>query len=443
MKKIVIFTQNGVSPQQKKWAKEAAEEFISVFPEYKDSFKIVFRDDDHLSGKEITQAEYDALPATSNKNEYIKNSDGKWLVPYKSMEWYLAKAKSSRSHNAVDAAVLSDTSNDYLRRTGSTDIIVNLVKNKFDVDNGILYGLTSGNSFSLSLASCDNEALLKTIFIHEIGHVFNATHDGRSNITKNPQKGTHCTNDSCIMGDDKYEDLAQKYKNRHSNNWHMFCNDCIASMSEYMSHMPELEPHVQTQQLPTPQQPVSRPIIMPTGLPTAPLPPVEQWQEHLPSDLPHNDREWKKDIREFYQSVAARDGDVYKENISSRNYVARIKRTDGSTLEIEANNEYNIALGATNPNGDNVPSLKDMRDLVKLTQQKNSGMNFGDNNTPEFNGRLLIACLEAQPKPLAMRNRPQITPEFLAELSPSTRTHLQNIINGQQQQRRAPQTNSR
>ena len=162
---------------------------------------------------------------------------------------------------------------------------------------------------------------------------------------------------------------------------------------------------------------------------------VEHFRGSLPV-LPHNNDNWKNDYRTFYQGVAQRDGDTYVESPDSANYLARIKRTDGSTLEIEANNEYNVALGATNTSdGTDIPSLKDMRDLVKLAQSKNSGMDFAADNDPEFNARLLIACLEAHPQPLKMRNQPEVTPEFLAQLKPETKRQLLFAMNPPQPQR--------
>jgi hypothetical protein len=296
----------------------------------------------------------------------------------------------------------------------------------------------------------DNEELIKTIFIHELEHVFNATHLNRANTVYDETKGTHCTNDLCIMGPDDYDRLNIERLSRqnecsplHPQGRPPFCDECIASMRECMSRMPELTRRVQAQQMPQqqtqqPQQTpsvVSKPYSMPIAQRKNPssMPPLEQWHECLKPE-PHNNREWKKDIREFYQNVAARDGDTYKENIKSQNYGARIKRTDGSPLEIEANNEYNIALGRTKTHdGDNTPTIQDMRDLVKLAQQKHSGMNFSPDNTPEFNARLLIACLEAHPK-IAMKNQPQVTPEFLTKLKPETKRHLQTIINNRQAQ---------
>ncbi len=428
MKKIVLYTQKGVDDSLIAAAHEAIDEFISMFPEYKNSFTIELRKDENI---------HDFRHSLENK---------------------IVSSRDSSRPGEINAANLTDLLGQDVCNNGRSDEIpVCLVDDKIFDKNNIngqavfsdCFGLTTKklnyDALVVSAEVCGfDKELIKTIFIHELGHVFNATHQNRANTVYDETKGTHCKNDLCIMGDNKYPELNQERLRRKAQGNPPFCDECIASMREYMSRMPELVRRVQTQQIQTPQQqPGGRPIIMPTGLPTAPLPPTEQWTEVLPV-LPHNNREWKKEIREFYKNVAARDGDTYKENIRSQNYVARIKRADGSTLEIQANNEFNIALGATKtPQRDNLPSLKDMRDLVKLTQQKKSGMNFGENNEPEFNGRLLIACLEAQPKPLAMRNRPQITPEFLAQLQPETKRRLQAIINGRQQQQQRPQQNTR
>ena len=451
MKKIVLCVPEGMNQTLKTAGKEAIKEFVSMFPEYKDSFEIEIRDDAHIRDKEISQAQYNTLPP-NQKRGFIRSPRGTWLVPHKSMEWYILSSQAADGSNKVDVGKMTTLQSKHNINSENIEVPICLINSNLSPS---CYGYTGGvvktkngvkteaSSVVVSAKACQNDKeLIKTIIIHELGHVFNATHARRANVVES--NGPHCKNHLCIMGASDYPELNQERLRRKARGNPPFCDECIASMREYMSRMPELVRRVQTQQIQTPQQqPVNRPIIMPTGLPTAPLPPTEQWTEVLPV-LPHNNREWKKEIREFYKNVAARDGDTYKENIRSQNYVARIKRADGSTLEIQANNEFNIALGATKtPQRDNLPSLKDMRDLVKLTQQKKSGMNFGENNEPEFNGRLLIACLEAQPKPLAMRNRPQITPEFLAQLQPETKRHLQALINGRQQQQLRPQQNTR
>ena len=206
------------------------------------------------------------------------------------------------------------------------------------------------------------------------------------------------------MGDDNYEQLAREYKQRKLNDKPPFCNDCIAAIRDCMSRMSDLTKEVVLQEFIQTLEPE-----------------------------PHNDNEWKHGLREFYQAVAQRDGSTYKEDRKSSNYMAKIVRTDGSSLSIEANNEYHVALGASDKNDvPDVPSLEDMRDLVKYAQSKNSGMTFGKDNEPEFNARLMIACLEAKPQPLKMRNQPKIDEAFLSKLSAETRRHLKIVL--------APQT---
>ena len=413
MKKIVIYAQNGVSPLHKKWANEAAQEFVAMFPEYKNSFRIEQKDDAHACNKEISQDEYDRLPDSEHKRKFIKTASGTWLVPYESMTWFVAQASRGLPRGVVDANKMTEAQVKYLEQNNSNDVFISIVKGKFKVANAdeILYGLTTDNkTITLSAASCAEEYLFKTIFIHELGHVFKATHEGRTHITQDPNKGTHCTNASCIMGDDDYDGLAIEYQNRKMRRQPPFCDECIAAIRDCMSHMPELVKEVQPEQR-TPQ-------------------PADEFVETLPV-LPHNNPSWKKDLRLFYKQVAEDRHYEYKENRQSQNYLAKLKRPDGSYLDIEANNEYHVALGATDSYGnDDIPSLNDMRDLVKYAQSKNSNMNFGQNNEPEFNARLMIACLEAH---CAMTNQPPITPEFLAQLDTQTKQQLQNALHPQPQ----------
>lgn len=403
MKKIAIAIQNNVDSNYKKWAKEATDEFLQMFPEYKNSFSIEIRDDANINDKEISQAQYDALPNDSYKQKFIKSTNGKWLVPYKSLEWTLAQAKKTSTQNTpnrVDVRKVMSLQADRIENQAQDEIVVSLVKGQF---NPYCYGYAYEKYGSvLAVDACRDEEFFKTIFIHELGHVFRATSKDRDNTVE--INGSHCTNNLCIMGASNYDKLTEERVERKNRGQPPFCDECISSMREYMENMPELVKELQS----------------------------EQFNQHLPV-LPHNNDNWKNSYREFYRNVAERDGNKYLEDNKSKNYIARIKKNDGSTLEIEANNEYHVALGAKDCNGDDdIPSLDDMRDLVKLAQSKKSGMNFGKDNDAEFNGRLLIACLEAKPKPLDMSNKPIVNHEFLEQLRPETRRHLRNILNSQQ-----------
>lgn len=411
MKKIVIHSQDGIDARQKLWAREAAHEFLEMFPEYRNSFRIEFRDDAHLTHKEISQAEYDALPDNAEKLQFIRTANGTWLVPYESMQWFVEQAKKPnrrRGTDKIDVHILTALQFARIQRKAPDEYVVSIVKGDFDPN---CYGLTNGDAFTLSSDSCQEKEFFKTIFIHEMGHIFNATHANRAHTIQ--RNGPHCTNPLCIMGASNYHQLRDERLRRRANGQPPFCDDCISSMRDYMANIQGLTREIQVEHHTPPQ----------------PQQPRREFMETLPV-LPHNNNNWKNEFREFYQNTAARDGDTYSEDTNSQNYLARIKRPDGSSLEIEANNEYNVAIGTANaPDGDDIPPLKDMRDLVKLAQQKNSGMNFGRDNEPEFNARLMIACLEVRPQPLAMRNQPDITPEFLAQLKPQTKRQLQNLIN--------------
>ena len=459
MKKIVLHVPERLDLTLKTAGKEAIEEFVSMFPEYKDSFKIEIRDDADIRNKEISQAQYDALPDNETKRRCILSPRGTWLLPHKSMEWYILSSRMADGSNKIDVQKITFSQGERVVKRAKDEIPICLVSNDLAAPSqgvSFCYGYTggavghsngeeiNGSAVVVSANACrNNPEFIKTIIIHELGHVFNATYDGRVNVVEN--LGPHCKDRSCIMHQGNFVEQTRERLRRKTigapPGQPPFCDECIASMREYMSHMPELTRRVQAQQLPPqqqhPSQPesvVSKPYYMPVAQRKNPsnMPPLEEWRECLQPE-PHNNREWKKDIREFYKDVAARDGDTYKENVQSQNYMARITRTDGSTLEIEANNEYNIALGRKNTvDGDVTPTISDMRDLVKLAQQKHSGMNFSKDNTPEFNARLLIACLEAGFEDYKMKNQPQITSDFLAQLKPKTRTLLQNTISSRQ-----------
>jgi len=415
MKKIVIYTQDGVRPDLKLVAKEGVEEFLSVFPEYKNSFKIEFRDDTNIQGKEISQAEFDALPDSPEKQSFIKSPRGTWLVPYKSMEWYIASSRAEDGSSNIDAKKLITLHTTCVVNNAETDVPICLVNNNLTPS---CYGYTSGvtktqngttsaaDAIVVSMNACSsNKEFLKTVLIHELGHVFRATDNNRANTEEN--FGPHCTNDLCVMRQGDLQQQNNDRLQRKALHKPPFCNDCIESMREYLSHIPG----------------ITKEII------------IDEFEESL-EPLPHNNREWKKQFRDFYRNVATRDGDEYKEDLTKVNYVAHIKRSDGSRLEIEANNDYHVALGVVDKDGnDDIPSLKDMRDFVELAKSKNSNVSFNKDNEPEFNARLMIACLEFKPQPMTMSHKPEVNKEFLDQLEPQTRQHLQHLLNPQQQTR--------
>ena len=408
MKKIVIHAQKGIKPELKLTAKQAVEEFLGMFPEYKNSFKIEFSDDNFFIEEIIKKSrvserpnEINATKLTELLNQDVYDNKRFEEIPLCLVNDYIFDKKKDH----YDREILTDC----LGLTGS-------VKD------------TSGdkefNSVAVSAKACGaDKELIKTIFIHELGHVFHATHENRKNVSD-----FHCENDLCIMGARNYPILSRERLRRKTRGKPPFCDECIASMREYMSHMPELVKEVNAQ----PREPVvqeQQRII--STVPRMPDVPVET----LPV-LPHNDRSWKKDLRTFYKQVANDHNYEYKEELTAQNYLVRMKRQDGSVLDVEANNEYNIALGAKDAEGNaDIPSVEDMRDLVKYAQSKGSNMNFGKKNEPEFNARLMIACLEAK---LKMRHAPKVDDAFLAQINPETKERLQKLLNPEEKEKVCP-----
>lgn len=413
MKKIIIQTQQGINPQYKLWAQEAVQEMLKMFPEYKSSFKVEF-EDDQRSGKEtISQQEFDQLPDNADKKEYIKLKNGEYLVPHASTLWYIRKASQGNRRNKINAVDITEFAHlkaDYLEKNQSGNILFSLLKEKI---NPPCYGYgIEGLNAVLSTLDCPDKEFFITIFMHEFGHVLKATHKKRENTHFDQDLGTHCTIDKCIMGESNYNELNQERLARKQNNNPPFCDECIASMRDYLEKMPGLT----------------------KGLTISNI-------NDLPA-LPHNNDNWKEEHRSFFTTTAQRRGFDYSEDANNANYKAQLTKPDGSTLDIEANNEYNLSVGARKPDGSStIPDYEDFSDIARKAREKNCIMEFGDIRDDEYKARLLIASLEIDP-PLKTKGAPHITPEFLNNLEPTTKIRLNKAMTRQRQQQQTPPTPS-
>lgn len=405
MKKIIIQTQQGINPQYKLWAQEAVQEMLKMFPEYRSSFKIEF-DDSQTNGKDkISQQEFDQLPDNADKKEYIKLKNGEYLVPHASTLWYLRKASQKNRRNKINAVDITEFGRlkaDYLEKNLSDAIIFSLLKEQI---NPPCYGYgIEGLNAVLSTLDCPDKEFFITIFMHEFGHILKATHKNREHTRSDPDLGTHCTVDKCIMGESNYDELNQERLARKQNNNPPFCDDCIAAMRDYLEKMPGLT----------------------KGLTISSV-------NDLPV-LPHNNDNWKEEHRRFFTAAAQSRGLDYSEDATNANYKAQLTKPDGSTLDIEANNEYNLSVGARKADGSaTIPDYEDFADLARKAREKNCIMEFGDIRDDEYKARLLIACLEIEP-PLKTKGAPHLTPEFLNNLEPETKIRLNKAITRQQPQ---------
>lgn len=409
MKKIIIQTQQGINPQYKLWAQEAVQEMLKMFPEYRSSFKVEF-DDNQTNGKDkISQQEFDLLPDNAEKKQYIKLKNGEYLVPHASTLWYLRKASQGNRRNkinAVDITQFAHLKREYLEKNQPDVILFSLLKEKISPPC-YGYGIEGLNAV-LSTLDCPDKEFFITIFMHEFGHILKATHKGRGHTRNDPDLGTHCTVDKCIMGESNYEALNQERLARKQNNNPPFCDECIAAMRDYLEKMPGLT----------------------KGLTISNV-------NDLPV-LPHNNDNWKDEHRQFFTAAAQRRGLAYDEDMNNGNYKAQLTKPDGSTLDVEANNEYNLSVGARKPDGSaTIPDYEDFADLARKAREKNCQMEFGDIRDDEYKARLLIACLEIDP-PLKTKGAPHITPEFLNNLEPATKIRLNKAMTRQRQQQQTP-----
>lgn len=417
MKKIIIQAPGGTDPKFKLWAKEAAQEMLSIFPEYKSSFKVEFDDCRSLQKTEISQTEFDQLPDDDFKKRFIKLPGGKYLVPYASEQWYLQSASEKNKQKGVQAVDMEEYTRlkaENMLRENSQDLIVTLLNEKIE-PSFYGYGIEKLNAV-LSTQACTDKELFITIFIHEFGHILKATHDQRGHTHHDPDLGIHCTNNKCIMGESGYIGLTQERLSRKQTGKPPFCDECIASMRQTLENMPGLVKAV-----------------------------AISHQNALPV-LPHNDDNWKEGWRQHYKGVAARDKNTYHEDVKNKNFVADITRADGSKLNVEANNEYNLSMGVLNADGqDEIPTIKDFADVVAKAAAEDCQIEFAAIEDDEFKARLLIACLEASPR-VNTKGAPHLSPEFLKHLDAKTKSRLAKVMQNSQpgqQSNLPPAPNSR
>lgn len=144
-----------------------------------------------------------------------------------------------------------------------------------------------------------------------------------------------------------------------------------------------------------------------------------------PVDKEEIDDKGKIAYRAFYKNIAFKEGSKYVEDRNNPNFKASLERENGDKLNISANCKDKVSMGMEDKNGQpKIPEYKDFKDIVTLAQKEEADITFSDKSSAEFNARLLIACLEAEPK-IKMENQPKLSPEFLQSISPETKAKLE------------------
>lgn len=434
MKTFFLNFEDGLDEKYIRWTREAIQEFIDLFPEYKDNFASEERN--------FSYQNLDILKAVAERNkkayERSRRNQNSTEVFDEASFWKMFEKLPNGSYQAsfkkqialatrngvVDIQKLSRLQSDSVGNGHSANmpILVNVTKQKA---GGNIRGISSKMSIDISAGTCANlgykgddlEAYFKDIIIHELGHTFNATHEGRQNVVEN--LGTHCTDKNCLMYEYAY---TNESFNRRKKRKEPFCQDCMASMRNYMENTLLFGKANETQTLYVSQNQDE-----------------QNSAQNTPSIV---DKEAKKVLREIFQPSAAKQNAEYKEDLKAPEYRAEIKHANGSIDKIVATSAHNIALSAEDKDGNaQMPNMQRFRDIVALAKKQGSVIKFGNIKSPDFKALLMLACMEAKPA-MQMVGAPELNDEFLQSVqNEKLKTALQ-IMKNKQQQQPQPQQNT-
>lgn len=409
MKTFYFNFEDGLEQKYIDWAKEAVQDFINLFPEYKDNFatdeknisyddlsilqKLAVHNKQIYEKRKRTQQSTEDFDETSFWQMFEKLPDGSYKA---SLEKQIALATRN---GMIDIQKLSQLQADSAGNmySASSPILVNITKQKA---HGNIRGISSELSINISAGTCANlgykgedlKAYFKDIIIHELGHTFNATHKERQNTVEN--LGSHCTDKNCLMYEYAYTDESF---NRRKKLKEPFCADCMTSMRDFMQNELHFTKANENQSLHVHQGNDN-----------------QDTTENVPN--PVVDKEFKKALRKIFQPSAEKQKAEYIEDIKAPEYKAEIKHKNGSVDKIVAKSANNISLSAKDKDGKpKMPNMQRFRDIVALAQKQGSAIEFGDIKTPDFKARLMLACMEAKPA-MKMVGAPELNDEFLQSI---------------------------
>ena len=379
-KLFVLEFDKGVDEDFKSWTKEAVQEFIDLFPEYKDNFQIN-EGKSYYTKAEVEKiiARSSGVPSDSVWAMFELQSDGSYLLK-QSLDGSIRQALEN---GRVDTSKLLNLRHEENSFPPDEPVLVSIISKPAHLG----YGISNQRDMCVSAAACGkNKEYFKDIVMHELGHVFRATHKNRRNVVEN--LGEHCTDADCLMYEYAY--TGEAFNRRHHKKKPIFCNDCMDSMRDYMENTLHLVRQGQKN-----------------------LSVTNNNSENLPQPTSNIERTFKADIRAVFKTSAEKEGSVYKENIQSPTYSATITHRDGLVDHINAANEQEINLSAKTKDGKPTsPSMKRFADIAAYAHSKDMAVNFGDIKTSDFKAKLMLACLTHEP-PVKMTNAPKVTEEFL------------------------------
>lgn len=410
MNKKIIFLdfEEGLGKNYREWTREAVQDFINLFPEYKDNFEVK---DGNVGYHDIG-----TLDAIVAQNKEIYNQRGQFFDEAEFLDQFkvtepgkchasLSKQVALASKDGVlDIQKLNKLQADSVGNTynRTSPVIIGVSKQPAA---GNIRGISSEIGVNISAGTCERlglsrevlKAYFKDIVIHELGHTFGAANENQRNTVEN--LGSHCKDPNCLMYEYSY--TGDSFNRRHRQKKESpFCSDCMESMRYHMEHDLKFERKG--------QEAVE----------------VENTPEPLPEKA-DKDRKFKKDLRTVFKTAAEKEGSKYKENIQKQNYFAEITHKDGSVDRIQASSASRISLSAKDKDGkEKTPDMERFKNLAEYAHNQGKKISFGNIKTPEFKARLMIACMEHKP-PVEMKNAPEINDDFLNSLEPKTRQKLQ------------------
>ena len=257
-KHIYIVSQNGIRPEHAAAVEAGVAEFMDMFSEYRDDYPITYLGRWRSDKGVITAREYMSVPQES-RNLFIPTTDGRYLAPYESTDWAMAIAKySAISHgrpHQINASMLLDLMDNDPTVSKIPQIDIHLVKDDAFAMSGnrptnFVYGVGhTDKGFVLSTHRFEQmygdnqqylQEVLKTITIHELGHVFNATVMGRHNVANRDGYGAHCDCPGCVMRTDtraKPNVLTNDRLERKSRGLPPMCPECIAMAKVHFAEL--------------------------------------------------------------------------------------------------------------------------------------------------------------------------------------------------------------
>ena len=255
-KNIFVVTQGGLDPHYGQWAQEAVAEFMDMFPEYKGDYPVTNIGNWSSPNKIVSHMEYMRAPE-NRRSLYIPTTDGRFLAPFESTDWAMATAKMSAINsgrpNQINASMLLSLMDIDPTVRQIPQLNVNLVKDDAFAgtpDNNFVYGLGhQDRGFVLSAHRLERQygdnpeylkEVVKTLVMHELGHVFSATFNGRHNVSNHDGYGNHCDCPGCIMRTDskaKSNELTNDRLERKRRGEPPLCPECVASVKFHLAEL--------------------------------------------------------------------------------------------------------------------------------------------------------------------------------------------------------------